>query len=84
MHSVRVLRMREAQTRAASALLRRIVLWPGVELDARTGSSHVVGFSADVARLAPSLYAIALRDTATGAIVLTTAVYAPAKADVAR
>ena len=84
MQSVHALRMSEEQLRVASAELRRIVLWPRVELDARTGSSRISGFKITVSQPAPLVYAVALHDTATGALVLTTTVYASQGSNAAR
>jgi hypothetical protein len=84
MHGVRELRGREQQVLAASAELGRITLWPRVQLDARVGSSRLAAFTITVGQPAPSLYAVALRDTTIGAVVLSTSIYAPEGNDAER
>jgi hypothetical protein len=75
-HSIRELRAREAQVRTASAGLRRITLWPRMELEARVGSSRLSAFTLSVSPIAPSLYTVALADSSTGVVILRTTVYA--------
>ena len=75
-HSIRELRAREAQLRIASAELRRITLWPRVQLDLRVRSSRLSSFTLTVSPIAPSLYTVALGDTSTGVVILRTTLYA--------
>jgi hypothetical protein len=75
--SLRQVHSRDRDTRAASVELDRLSLLTSRELAARIGRSRVSCCELVVEPLTPVLYRLALADTATGAFILETSVYAP-------
>lgn len=71
----------DAETRRASALLDAVALWPRADLDRHLGDRPEGPWDLRVDRPAPTLYVIALRDTATGAVLLATSLYRPEAPD---
>ena len=65
------------ETRRASALLDAISLWPRADLDRHLGDRPEGPWALRVDRPMPTLYVIALRDTASGALLLATSLYRP-------
>jgi type II secretory pathway pseudopilin PulG len=65
----------EAEVRAGQALLSAVSLWPRDDLDRHLGGSAQGPWTLLVERATPDLYQVALRDTASRAILLRTALY---------
>jgi type II secretory pathway pseudopilin PulG len=65
----------EANMRAANDLLVAVSLWPRADLDRHLGTTPQGPWQLRVDRLRPSLYTVALSDTATGSVLLRTALY---------
>ena len=74
--SVRSMNERDRQARAAAEELQRVLLWTQSELGARAGRTRTTCCDMDVRQLSPTLYRVALADTATGSFILETSVYA--------
>jgi type II secretory pathway pseudopilin PulG len=75
--SVRTFDERDAEARAVSAQLDRVALWTRDQLEGRIGSTRLGDWVLHVAALTPTLYRVALADTASGALVLETSLYRP-------
>ena len=72
-------------TARASAFLDAVALWPRADLDRHLGDRPEGPWRLRIARPAPTLYTVALTDSATGVVLLTTALYrAEAPDDAAR
>ena len=82
--SIHALDQRDAEARAASAHLDRVALWTRDQLDGRIGSTRLADWTLHVASLTPTMYRVALADTATGALLLETSLYRPDSADAQR
>jgi type II secretory pathway pseudopilin PulG len=82
--SVHEIDRRDAEARAASALLDGVSLWTRDQLDARIGSTRLADWTLHVAPLTPTIYRMALADTMTGALVLETSMYRPDSANATR
>lgn len=67
----------DAETRRASALLDAVSLWPRADLDRHLGDRPEGPWDLRIDRPTPTLYVIALRDTASDALLLTTSIYRP-------
>jgi len=66
---------REAETRKASALLEDVSLWPRADLDRHLGDRAEGPWDLRIDRPVPTLYTVALRDTANHVLLLATSVY---------
>ena len=67
----------DAETRRASALLDAVALWPRADLDRHLGDRPEGPWDLRIDRPTSTLYVIALRDTATRALLLATSLYRP-------
>ncbi len=65
----------DAETRKASALLEAVALWPRADLDRHLGDRAEGPWDLRIDRPAPTLYTVALRDTANHALLLATSLY---------
>lgn len=77
LRSVALAAAREREYAAADAFLSAASLWTREDLDRRLGEREQGPWRLEIRRESSSVYALALRDTATNAIVLETAVYRP-------
>jgi type II secretory pathway pseudopilin PulG len=68
---------READVRAADRLLTAVSLWPRADLDRHLGERRQGSWIMRVDRPSPSIYMATLRDTASGAVLLHTALLRP-------
>jgi type II secretory pathway pseudopilin PulG len=78
-----VSRMREADRamRRASAFLDAVALWSRADLDRRLGDHPQGPWRLEIQRPRPTLYLVALRDSAAGRELLQTALFRPAPND---
>jgi type II secretory pathway pseudopilin PulG len=74
-------RRADRETRAASAFLDVVALWPSEDLERRLGSRHQGDWMLDVRRTAPALYRVSLRDSTGRRELLQTTFYRPDTAD---
>jgi type II secretory pathway pseudopilin PulG len=81
-----VTRAREAETavREAGALLEAVALWTREDLDRRLGDRPQGRWVMRVDRPTRDLYLVALRDSASDAVVLRTSLFRPEAADAPR
>lgn len=77
--TVRHGREAERNTALATEMLNRTSVWSASQLDARVGITHIGRWNVDVHVIAPHLYSVTVRDTASDAIVLKTSVYRAGK-----
>jgi type II secretory pathway pseudopilin PulG len=82
--AVVVAREAETQVREAQRLLDATTLWSRGELDQRLGERAQGPMTMRIDRLTRTLYLVSLRDTATGAELLRTALYREEVPDAAR
>lgn len=66
---------REREVRAANRLLTAVSLWPRDDLDRHLGSTKQGVWRLRIDRPAPTVYAITLADSATGTVLLATALF---------
>ena len=76
-HAAEAARRADRQWRRASAFLDVVVLWPREDLDRRLGFRRQGEWVLVVQRTAPSLYGLAIRDSASRRELLQTTVYRP-------
>lgn len=67
----------DTETSRASALLDAISLWPRADLDRHLGDRPEGPWDLRIDRPTPTLYIVALRDTAGGPLLLATSLYRP-------
>lgn len=67
----------DIETQRASALVDAVSLWPRTDLDRHLGDRPEGPWDLRIDRPTPTLYVIALRDTASGALLLATSLYRP-------
>jgi type II secretory pathway pseudopilin PulG len=75
LHTVRRVHAAEEEMRAAQRLFSAVSLWPREDLDRHLGSRPQGPWTLEVERAAPDLYRVALRDSASRATLLRTALY---------
>jgi Tfp pilus assembly protein PilV len=75
--SVNLTHRREHEVEPAVQLLDEALTMSHAELEARIGSTRRRGFTLTISAAAPSLYALEVADTASGAVLLRTALYRP-------
>jgi hypothetical protein len=68
-------RTAEAEVLRAQRFMAAVSLWPREDLDRHLGASPQGPWELRVHRVKPNLYEISLADTATGAVVLSTALF---------
>ena len=79
-HSVHQIRLRERDYRAVADDLEHVALWTPEQLDAVTAPARVGSFVLSVQPITAELFSVTMSDT-SGAVLLTTTVYARANAD---
>jgi hypothetical protein len=67
----------DAETRAASAFLDAVALWPRADLDRHLGVRPEGRWRLRVDRPAPTLYTVTLTDTLDARVLLATALFRP-------
>ncbi|HEX7051884.1 MAG TPA: hypothetical protein VF188_16880 [Longimicrobiales bacterium] len=67
----------EAEIRAAQRFMAAVSLWPREDLDRHLGDSPQGSWRLRVDRVRPDLYEVSLADTATGRVLLGTALFRP-------
>ena len=75
--AVHQVRAAEEETRTANAFLSAVSLWSGEDLDRHLGDRSQGVWMMRVDRPAPTLYVVALTDTATHRELLHTSLYRP-------
>ena len=75
LRAVQRMHAREAEQRAAERFFTSVSLWPREDLDRHLGSHPQGRWRLGVDRPLPSIYAITLSDTTSGAVLLRTALY---------
>lgn len=65
------------EARRAGALFDAIALWPRADLDRHLGDRPEGPWDLRIDRWSPTLYLVALRDTANSALILSTSLYRP-------
>lgn len=73
--SVELHHRRDVETRAASAALDAIAIWPREQLDARVGRSQRGPWTVEITLLTPTLYRVTIEHPLTGQVVLRTILY---------
>ena len=82
--AVKRARQADASLRAASDFLDAVALWTRDDLDRRLGDRPQGAWRLRIERPDLTLYTVALADSASGRVVLATALYRPAPPDAAR
>jgi type II secretory pathway pseudopilin PulG len=75
LQAVQRMHTREAEQRAADRFFTAVSLWPREDLDRHLGSHPQGRWRLRVDRPLPSIYAITLSDTTSGAALLQTALF---------
>ena len=75
LHGVDRMRLREREQRSAARLLTAISLWPRDDLDRHLGDRRQGPWRVRIDRPAPTMYVVAIADSAQGATILKTALY---------
>ncbi|HET7188380.1 MAG TPA: prepilin-type N-terminal cleavage/methylation domain-containing protein [Gemmatimonadaceae bacterium] len=75
-------RAADRETRAASAFLDVVALWPREDLERRLGSRHQGAWVLEVQRAGTALYRVTMRDSTGRRELLRTSLYRPDSADV--
>ena len=75
LRAVQRMHAREAEQRAAGRLFTAVALWPRADLDRHLGSSVQGRWRLRVDRPLQTLYVVTLNDSASGVMLLQTALY---------